>query len=235
MSPGGVYRPRMRTHGPLLRRRRAAVAWVTGLLAVAAVLGVVHRLPAVRALDDAVLRLVASWEREPLVLAGRLLDRLGSAWVVLPVAIAVAARLAVTHRRRALTAWIVANAGIQVAVFAAKTVVDRARPSDALVATVSSSFPSGHVATAAAVAVTLVLVAARPGPSRLRWWAVAAVWTAMMAADRVYLRAHWPTDALAGAALGVSVALVAALLADLTGRRRGGSPPPTRAQRTGYW
>ena len=56
-------------------------------------------------------------------------------------------------------------------------------------------------------AVGLVLVLARPGPSRWRWEVYAVVFTSVMALSRVYLRAHWLSDTVAGALLGAGLAL----------------------------
>ena len=56
-------------------------------------------------------------------------------------------------------------------------------------------------------AVGLVLVLARPGPSRWRWEVRAVVFAGLMALSRVYLRAHWLSDTVAGALVGAGLAL----------------------------
>jgi len=66
-----------------------------------------------------------------------------------------------------------------------------------------SSFPSGHTQNAAA---TYASLAAAFGK---RWlWVIAGVIIAGVAFSRLYLGVHWPTDVLAGAALGIGLALV---------------------------
>jgi undecaprenyl-diphosphatase len=91
-----------------------------------------------------------------------------------------------------------------------KQLADRARPPvahssvDPLVAIPeSSSFPSGHAATAFAAAVAVS--AFHP---RLRWPLLALA--ALVAVSRVYLGVHYWLDVAAGAALGAGVGLLVA-------------------------
>ncbi len=96
-----------------------------------------------------------------------------------------------------------------------KYVFDRARPfiSDTEIAPLiktpsSSSFPSGHSATAAAGAI--VLSAAYPA-----FAPVLALAGLLVALSRVYLGVHYPLDVLAGALIGAATAGVALLLQGL--------------------
>ncbi|MBI1877307.1 MAG: VanZ family protein [Chloroflexi bacterium] len=59
------------------------------------------------------------------------------------------------------------------------------------------SYPSGHAATAFAVALVLAL-AYRRG----RWWALALAAASLIAFSRVYLGYHYPSDIIGGAILG---------------------------------
>ena len=62
------------------------------------------------------------------------------------------------------------------------------------------SFPSGHVASAATIAMGLWLLV---GHGRFRH--LLLLYPLLMAMSRVLLRAHWPTDTLAGIAVGCGV------------------------------
>lgn len=80
----------------------------------------------------------------------------------------------------------------------------------------TKSFPSGHTMTAAVVYLTLGVMLARVQP-RLAvkcFLGVLAVGiTLMVGISRVYLAVHWPTDVLAGWALGVGWAALSWCLA----------------------
>jgi undecaprenyl-diphosphatase len=90
-----------------------------------------------------------------------------------------------------------------------KQLVGRPRP-EAL----SLGFPSGH-STAAAAFFGAVMFLAGALPPRLCAWvrALALVMIALVGMARVILRAHWPSDVLAGIALGLALAAAAGLLA----------------------
>ncbi|CAN5353959.1 hypothetical protein BH11ACT5_BH11ACT5_12570 [soil metagenome] len=109
-----------------------------------------------------------------------------------------------------------------------KTAVARPRPTDGIVPAGSTSFPSGHTTTAAAI--TIALAIAFP----YVWSRVlAAVWIPLMAVSRNYLLVHWLSDVLAGAVLGASVALVVAASVSAVKARILKEPSPDRAPITG--
>jgi membrane-associated phospholipid phosphatase len=144
----------------------------------------------------------SAWSHDALTLV----TRLGEVWVVVPVAILVAAiEIARTRNRWVVPFLLVVILGNHLLTTAVKELVDRARPTiEAVAATLGPSFPSGHTSTAAASWAAFALVAGR-------WWgrpswpalAGAAVGAAVaVALSRVFLDVHWLTDVLGGLALG---------------------------------
>lgn len=140
--------------------------------------------------------------------------------VVVPLALALAGW---ARRNRRLLADALCT-GLSVAVtflvgFVLKLLVDRARPFEAYPDLIhpyslpdDPSFPSGHTATAFALALALCL-------RYPRWYVVvpAALWACAVGLSRMNEGVHYPTDVLAGAALGVLLALACHWLL----RRRG--------------
>ncbi|MCW3038545.1 MAG: phosphoesterase PA-phosphatase related protein [Solirubrobacterales bacterium] len=116
---------------------------------------------------------------------------------------------AVLVARRRLADAVALGAGMVLTVLAShqlKGLEDRPRPSNALVDTMGSSYPSGHAAYAVAwVAVTVVVLRALPGiGARAAVLTVAILLAAAIGLSRVQLRAHWFSDVAGGWGLGAA-------------------------------
>jgi len=132
------------------------------------------------------------------------IEKLGAVWIVLALLLGAYRRLGVrrTLALGAITA--VATFLADTLAFLLKDATHRARPFEAhhqihpLYVVHSSSFPAGHAATAFAGAVLLSLLAPRLAPAFL-------VLATLIGLSRIYDGVHYPTDVLAGAALGALV------------------------------
>jgi membrane-associated phospholipid phosphatase len=181
------------------------------LLAGAVVVGLLVLLPgtapAVQGVDDAVWRFAGAIQNEPATAVATALSWLGGAEVNWPLRAAALLLLAWRRHWLRAAAFTLAVVTSELFIGPIKDLTDRARPPGALIETTAASFPSGHAIATAVTAVGLVLVLAHPGPSRWRWEVNAVIFTSVMALSRVYLRAHWLSDTVAGALLGAGLAL----------------------------
>ncbi|OWP21184.1 phosphatase PAP2 family protein [Microbacterium sp. AISO3] len=139
---------------------------------------------------------------------GLVMNRIGGTWVgVFAIPIAVAVALIVLRRPWAAGYFLVASALSALVVQLIKHLVDRSRPEDILVTTDAGSFPSGHTANAATIAVVAVILFPRI------WVAIiGVVWTVLMALSRTVVHAHWLSDTVGGMLVGAGVALVVAAM-----------------------
>ncbi|HEY6758606.1 MAG TPA: VTT domain-containing protein [Baekduia sp.] len=134
--------------------------------------------------------------------------------VVVATAVTVVVLLMRPRRRVIESVALVAGLALTwVAVHVAKAAVDRPRPSDPLVDSVGSSYPSGHAAYAFAwVAIAVVLTRTLPGLARTTAAIVAAlVLAAAIGLTRVYLRAHYFSDVAGGWGMGATVFALAGM------------------------
>jgi undecaprenyl-diphosphatase len=210
---------------------RRALLVSGGLLVGAGAIGVLVTLPAtadaVQLVDDAVWRFAGAIRNRPTTVVAVGLSWLGSAWVNWPLRVLALGVLAWRKHWLRLVSFGLAVITSELFIGPVKAAIDRPRPPGSLIATSAASFPSGHAIAAAVTAVGLVLVLAEPGPSRWRWEVRAVVFASVMALSRVYLRAHWLSDTVAGAMLGGGLALGwPALLSTLRNRRHRVEPVP---------
>lgn len=152
--------------------------------------------------NETIVRIRADWMLD----FALVLNWIGGGWVAIlgvPL-LAILILLLLRRWRGALFAAIcfLASAG---AVQLLKNIFGRARPDDMLVVSDYGSFPSGHTANAATIAVVVWVLFPRV------WTAIAgAVWVLAMALSRTFLSVHWATDTLGGALVGAGVVLALA-------------------------
>ena len=200
------------------------LGWTVGvcIVAFAVVLGLVaaHWAPLLtgdQAADNAahVDVLAQSW----LLAGARAVTTAGSSLVVNVVAAVAAIALLIIRWWRGAVLVVVARLGELASTTAVKDLLARPRPTlpNPVDHGAGYSFPSGHAAGAAAVYGAL-LVLVLPRAAR---WARALLLTAgallicAVAASRVLLGVHYPSDVAAGAALGLAWVGIAAFLITL--------------------
>lgn len=141
------------------------------------------------------------WLDDVMLLASAL-GRAGFVWLVI-------AAIAAVFPARRMAAWrlvLVLITSYLVVDVLIKPVVNRPRPYEVIAEArlidqrpTTASFPSGHAARAFAGA----LAASRVFPAgQIVWWPLAVA----IGISRIYVGAHWPSDVLAGALLGLAVA-----------------------------
>ncbi|HYH25795.1 MAG TPA: phosphatase PAP2 family protein [Blastococcus sp.] len=182
-----------------------------GLLAAAALVSVLVFFPAtaptVQAVDDAVWRWAGSVRSDTATAVAEALSWIGGAAVNWSLRVVALLLLAWRRHWLRMAAFALAVLSSELFIGPLKSATDRPRPPGSLIETTAASFPSGHAIATAVTAIGLVLVFAHPGPTRWRWEVHAVEFTAVMALSRVYLRAHWLSDTVAGALLGAGLAL----------------------------
>jgi undecaprenyl-diphosphatase len=243
---GGVF---VRCSRRLELSAAAAVAYAGGFLALAAAVIVlggvtedVTRHNGFSTTDSLHLRWFVDHRSSATDTIARGISTLGSPSVLALVALA-AALLLWWRGTKVLLAIApgLALAIASVCATAGKMVVGRDRPpvSLHLVAESDASFPSGHATNTTAILLTLALITAvyvlRRPLVRAACVAGALLLATAVGLSRLVLGVHWPTDVIAGWALGGAVALAVTLAVSVAVRLGPGDPAadaePTRMRR----
>ena len=191
-----------------VRSERVRAVFGLVLIALACGLGawVFFRGPSPFAVDVWWNQLFAAAPLQPLLALAYVMNQVGgyiTAILIVPLGGALA--LFLIGRRWAAVYFLAASVGSALLVQVLKHTFGRARPEDILVLADYGSFPSGHTANAATIAVVAAIVFPTV------WVRVAgAAWILLMAFSRTYLHAHWLSDTVGGALVGAGAALVLA-------------------------
>jgi undecaprenyl-diphosphatase len=203
--------PACRASRDMIINHRRALLLSAALLVLAAILAVLVAIPATRhnlqSVDDTVRRLAVSAQNRPTTLVAEGFSLAGGVWVNWPIRIAAIIVFAKRRQFVQHTAFVLAVVTSEILIGTLKAAYDRPRPPSSLISTSGSSFPSGHAIASAVTAVGLVVALLPPGRARWRWEVRAVIFSFLMAFSRVYLRAHWLSDVVAGGLLGAGLAL----------------------------
>lgn len=166
-------------------------------------------LLALRQTGDAARPIGPAW----LSLAMRDITSLGGMTLLTLITASVLAYLLLIGDRRTALLIFVAVAGGVVMSTGLKNLFGRPRPDLVahLVNVETLSFPSGHATLSAVTYLTLGALLARTQPRRalkVYFIALAAMLTMLIGFSRVYLGVHWPSDVVAGWAIGTAWALL---------------------------
>lgn len=148
----------------------------------------------------------------------QIITTLGGSALLIPLCVVVGLALVRMHPRAnwsILGFLLTVSVGVALLNNGLKWIVMRDRPTiEQFVETSSSSFPSGHSASAAAVWAALAFVASSRMRTRARQWILAAAGGVgvLVAASRVMLGVHWLTDVIAGVLVGWTWFFVVALI-----------------------
>jgi undecaprenyl-diphosphatase len=143
------------------------------------------------------------------------LSALGDGIVRTPTTVLIAAYLLWRRRWSWAVGLAAAMIGAAILTPVLKTMFHIARPTPIYVGADAFSFPSGHAMSTSALYLVLAWIASRSATRKTRFvpWSLAAFMILLTGASRIYLGAHWPSDVLAGFALGTVLAIVSVMIA----------------------
>lgn len=178
-------------------------------------------------MDEAALRALARYASPARDLLALEITSLGSGTAALAITVIVSALLALLGRRHYALLLGSAVAGAWILSPILKALFDRDRPRIVEWRTPyvgQASYPSGHAMMGMVLYITLAFILHRLGGRR--WVSAVAITIAglliiLIGTSRVYLGVHYPSDVLAGFAVGFSWAMFCAAIAETISAREG--------------
>jgi membrane-associated phospholipid phosphatase len=166
-------------------------------------------------LDGAILNGLFSLHTPALDRLMMLLSSLGDGIVRTPATVLIAGYLLWRRRWSWAAGLAAAMIGAAILTPVLKTIFHIARPTPIYTGADAFSFPSGHATSTTALYIVLAWIASRSAAPSTRFvpWGLAATMILLTATSRVYLGAHWPSDVLAGFAVGAILATAGVLIA----------------------
>jgi undecaprenyl-diphosphatase len=180
--------------------------------------------------DEEAFTVASDLRNRTLVDIARVVTDIGAFPVVALFVLAGSVVLAV--RRRPLELFVLAAGfgAVVLAVHLAKVGIQRPRPSGALVGTITKAYPSGHSAYGA-MYIALAVIAARVfegAVSRAALVLGGIALALLIAATRVYLRAHYLSDVIGGIAISLAILGLFGALALVVGHIRNNASDRSR-------
>ena len=187
----------------MLHARGVLVVMAALFVALAATIVLFGAPPADAAVRNAILALAS-----PAVIAVMHVVNYAGDWkVLLPGTLLLLVVFAGARRQWWLWCALMAVAPVSEGLL--KQLIRRARPESP-----SFAFPSGHATAAAAFfGATMYLAGSLPPRAGKIVRVLALLGIVLVGLARIILRAHWPSDVLAGIALGLALASIAAMIA----------------------
>jgi membrane-associated phospholipid phosphatase len=176
-----------------------AIASITVLLSGATLIGTSGKYASI-SWDLRVLEWFASLDTPGFDSLFSAVTWLGSLWLLIPAALALAIILGIRGRTMEALRFSAAFGGSCILAYGAKYLVGRPRPPVAgslMPMPTDPSFPSGHAMQITAFALAAAWLLAPP-PQRRLWFAAALTLIVLVGTSRVYLQVHFPSDVLAG-------------------------------------
>lgn len=170
------------------------------------------------AFDHRALEWIATVRTEDLTGAMRFVTTLGDTYVAVFFALLFVFLSIVKRTYSLLASFLIAVLGAILTADWLKIYFERPRPVDGLAETIGFAFPSGHATTAFAVYGFLAILLIRMLETRVQKYLVAlslGILVFTIGFSRIYLGVHYPTDVLAGFAIGAIWLFIGEIFADL--------------------